>query len=77
MLLSSEVAELAMSFAQEIRTRRELMAMLPAELREHDEFWQMIFDLMENVIHRSGCVIVREEVDAKAVPLLRHRQPEQ
>ena len=66
MLLSDEVSALAQAFAREAKLRRELTALVPPQLLHDDHFWQMLFDLMENVIHRNGVVLVRQS-DYRAI----------
>jgi len=60
MLLSDEVTVLARAFTLEAKSRLELAALLPPALMEDDHFWEMLFDLMENVVHRNGVVFVRQ-----------------
>lgn len=57
MLTSSEVAVLVQQFTKEARSRREIAAVAPPDLIDDEHFWAMMFDLMENVVHRNGLVI--------------------
>jgi hypothetical protein len=66
MLLSDEVAALVLAFTKEAKSRREIAALLPADLVGDDNFWAMLFDHMQNVAHRNGVVLVRQS-DFKGV----------
>lgn len=72
MLTSSEVAVLVQQFTKEAQSRREIEVVTPRELIADEHFWAMMFDLMENVIHRNGLVIAH----VNYIESLKARQPD-
>lgn len=59
MLLSEETAALAKEFTEEAKHRLEFMEVPSPDLAGDDNFWQIVFDLMENTIHRMGYAIIK------------------
>lgn len=60
MLLSDEIESLCKAFAVEAQSRPEIAAVFPERLIRDEALWNMLFDLVESAIHRSGYVIIRD-----------------
>ena len=61
MLLSKQIEELACDFQYEA-TQRPYLRMLIPDLAENKNFWQLVLEVLEIILHRRGYLIVRRSV---------------
>jgi hypothetical protein len=61
MLLSKEIAAVAIDLKNESRSRPYVRALMP-EVVDDDAFWAMLIEIFEIVLHRRGYVIARREI---------------
>jgi hypothetical protein len=61
MLLSKEIAIIAVDLENESKSRPYVRALIP-EVVDDDTFWGMLVEMFEIVLHRRGYVVVRREI---------------
>jgi hypothetical protein len=61
MLLSKQIEELACDFQQEAKARPYLRTLIP-DLAGNKNFWQLVLEVLEIILHRKGYLIVRRSV---------------
>lgn len=61
MLLAKQIEELACDFRAEAETRPYFRMLIP-ELAGNKNFWQLILEVLEIILHRRGYLIVRRSV---------------
>lgn len=61
MLLSKQIEELACDFQQEAEERPYLRMLIP-DLAGNRNFWQLVLEVLEIILHRKGYLIVRRSV---------------
>jgi hypothetical protein len=61
MLLSKEIEELACDFQGEAEQRPYLRTLLP-ELATNKNFWQLVLEVLEIILHRRGYLIVKRSI---------------
>ena len=61
MLLSKEISQVAEDLGTEAKMRPYVRALIPSVIDDND-FWRLIIELVEIVLHRRGYVVVRREI---------------
>jgi hypothetical protein len=61
MLLSKQIEELASDFQDEA-SRRPYLRMLIPEVAGNKNFWQVVLEILEIILHRRGYLIVRRAI---------------
>jgi hypothetical protein len=61
MLLSKEIAQIAIDLKEESKSRPYVKALMPDVVND-DSFWRMLIELFEIVLHRRGYVVVRRDI---------------
>jgi hypothetical protein len=61
MLLSKQIEELASDFQQEAAQRPYLRMLIP-DVAADKNFWQMVLEVLEIILHRRGYLIVKRSI---------------
>ena len=61
MLLSNQIEELARDLNHEFKTRPYARALVPQVIDDHD-FWNLIMEVVEIVIHKRNLLIVNADI---------------
>ena len=61
MLLSKQIEELAWDFQQEAEARPYFRMLIP-DLASNRNFWQLVLEVLEIILHRKGYLIVRRSI---------------
>jgi len=61
MLLSKEIAEIAVEMRDESKARPYVRVLMPEAVAD-ESFWRMLIEIFEIVLHRRGYVVVRRSL---------------
>ena len=61
MLLAKQIEELACDFQDEAAARPYLRMLIP-ELAGNKNFWQLVLEVLEIILHRRGYLIVKRSI---------------
>ncbi len=68
MLLAKQIEELACDFQEEAEARPYFRMLIP-DLAGNKNFWQLVLEVLEIILHRKGYLIVRRSVVEGAMEL--------
>ncbi|MBV8434688.1 MAG: hypothetical protein JO029_10455 [Candidatus Eremiobacteraeota bacterium] len=74
MLLSKQIEQLAADYEREANGRPYIKALIP-DLCTNRNFWQMLIEILEIILHRRGYLIVKAALIEEAMKVPQEEAP--